>query len=122
MSEPANLGQTAPTGDWLDSALAGRSREHADAYIMDGGFTARVMDTLPTPVRLLPWRRPALAVLWTVAVVGFAVTLPGAAVDLARETFRLLAVKPLTLPDLALLAGIVGAGMWATTWITWRRA
>jgi hypothetical protein len=122
MSEPANRGETAPSGDWLDSALAGRSREHADAYIMDDGFAARVMRALPAPVRSLPWRRPVLAVLWTVAVAGFAVTLPGAAVDLTRETFRLLAVKPVTLPDLALLAGIVGAGMWATTWITWRRA
>ena len=122
MSKPANPGETAPFGDWLDSALTGRSREHADGYIVDGGFTIRVMGALPAPARSLPWRRPVLAVLWTVAVAGFAVTLPDAAVDLARETFRLLAVKPVTLPDLALLAGIVGAGMWATTWITWRRA
>ncbi len=122
MSTPADLGETTPSRDWLDSALARQSREHADAYIVDDGFTARVMVALPAAVRSLPWRKPVLAILWTVAVAGFAVTLPGAAVDLAREAFRLLAVKPVTLPDLALLAGIVGAGMWTTTWITWRRA
>ena len=109
-------------GDWLDRALAQRTADHADAYLLDEGFTARVMATLPAPARPAPWRKPALAVLWTAAAVGFAMTLPGTTVDVARETFRLVSARPFALSDVALLLALAGAGMWTTAWFTWRRA
>jgi hypothetical protein len=109
-------------GDWLDRALAERSADHADAYLLDEGFTARVMSVLPAPARPAPWRKPALAALWTAAAVGFAMTLPGTTVDVAREAFRLVSTRPFTLSDVALLLAVAGAGMWTTAWVTWRRA
>ncbi|MGE5667535.1 MAG: hypothetical protein ACM338_05015 [Betaproteobacteria bacterium] len=114
--------QGVTPGDWLDRALAQRSMVHADAYLLDEGFTARVMSALPAPVRPVPWRKPALAALWTAAAVGFAITLPGTTVDVAREAFRLVSTRPFALSDVALLLAFAGAGMWTTAWVTWRRA
>ncbi len=109
-------------GDWLDQALAERSRDHADAYILDDVFTSRVMSALPAPARPAAWRKPVLGVLWAGAAAGFAMTLPGTAVDIAREAFRLVAAQPFSLSDVALLLGVAGAGMWTTAWLTWRHA
>ena len=108
-------------GDWLDRALAERSRDHSDLYILDEGFTSRVMSALPAPARPVPWRKPVLGMLWTAAAVGFAMTLPGTTVDVAREAFRLVSARPFSLSDVALLLAVAGAGMWTTAWFTWRR-
>ena len=109
-------------GDWLDRALAERSRDHSDLYILDEGFTSRVMSALPAPARPVPWRKPVLGALWAGAAAGFAMMLPGTAVDVAREAFRLVAAQPFSLSDVALLLGVAGVGMWTTAWMTWRHA
>ena len=84
--------------DWLDDILRAD-----DDYIADDGFTARVMSALPAPAALPKWRKPAVAVLWGVAATGLAIAAPGAAVDVAREAYRLLATVPVS------IAGIAGA-------------
>jgi len=84
--------------DWLDDVLRAD-----DGYIADEGFTARVMSALPPPAALPKWRKPAVAVLWGVAATGVAIAAPGAAVDVAREAYRLLATVPVS------IAGIAGA-------------
>lgn len=125
MTRSANTDGTDPgaaPGDWLDRALAERSRDHAHDYILDEGFTSRVMAGLPAPVRPLPWRKPVLGMLWTAAAIGFAMTLPGATIDVAREAIRLVSARPFSLSDVALLVAVAGAGMWTTAWFTWRRA
>ena len=122
MNRPANTDDAGTSGDWLDRALAERSRECAGTYLLDEGFTARVMSSLPAPARPLAWRKPVVGALWTAAAVGFAMTLPGTAIDVTREAFRLLAGKPFALSDLALLLAVAGGGVWTTAWLTWRRA
>lgn len=109
-------------GDWLDRALAQRAAEHADAYIDDAGFTARVMAILPAPLQPARWRRPVLALLWAIAIAGLGVTLPQTVLDVAREAVRLFAGKPFALSDVVPLVAVAGAAMWTATWFTWRRA
>ena len=108
--------------DWLSRILAEDARDRGGDYVDDAGFTARVMAALPAPVAPPAWRTPALAALWGVAAVGLAVALPGAAVDVARETFRLFAAKPFTLYEVAAVLGIAGLGTWTTAIYAWRRA
>jgi hypothetical protein len=109
------------TDDWLDRALTDNAREHADLYIPDDGFTARVMTALPAAVALPAWRKPALTALWAAAGVGLAITVPGIAVDVAREAFKLLAAKPFALSEIAAVLLMAGAGMWSTAYFTWKR-
>ncbi|HVF66005.1 MAG TPA: hypothetical protein VNE58_18615 [Casimicrobiaceae bacterium] len=100
--------QPRPAGDWLDEALAGDAFA-TGPHIDDAGFTARVMATLPAAVPVVPaWRRPAVALIWGLAAIGGAIALPDVAVDVARETFRLLAAKPLSLLQIAAALSIVG--------------
>ncbi|HEV2219064.1 MAG TPA: hypothetical protein VGV08_00765 [Casimicrobiaceae bacterium] len=122
MNRPANTDDAFMSGDWLDRVLAERSHERPGAYLLDDGFTARVMSSLPAPARPLAWRKPVVGALWTAAAVGFAMTLPGTAIDVTREAFRLFAGKPFALSDLALLLAAAGGGVWTTVWLTWRRA
>jgi hypothetical protein len=98
--------------DWLDGLLLADARDHAGAYVADDGFTARVLRALPAPVVLPAWRKPAIAVLWGTAAVGLAFVLPAAAVDVAREAYRLLAAHPVSLSGIA--GALIGAG--ALTW------
>ena len=61
--------------------------------------------------------------LWGVAVVALAFALPGAAVDVAREAFRLFSAKPFTLSEVAALARGCGPRRgWSTAYYAWRRA
>jgi len=107
---------TTPDDDWLDSALAADAREHAASYVGDQGFTARVMDALPAPGAAVPrWRKPALVALWSAAAIGAAAALPGVALDVGREAFRLLAAQPVSLAQIA--AALAGAGV-----LTWSAA
>jgi hypothetical protein len=98
--------------DWLDGLLRADAREHASTYVGDDGFTARVLRALPAPLALPAWRKPAIAVLWGAAGVAIAVALPAAAVDVAREAYRLLAAQPVSLSGIA--GALVAAG--ALTW------
>jgi hypothetical protein len=112
--------QTAPSApgderDWLDGLLEADAREERSAYIADAGFTARVMHALPVPPALPAWRKPAVVALWGVALAGIALALPGAALDVAREAYRLLGAQPVS------LSGMVGALLLAGT-LTWSGA
>jgi len=107
LNETGNSGRTA--GDeWLDGLLRADAREHAAAYVGDDGFTARVLRALPAPLALPAWRKPAIAVLWGAAGVALAVALPAAAMDVAREAYRLLAAQPVSLSGIA--GALVAAG------------
>jgi hypothetical protein len=110
----------ASPDDWLDRLLADDAREHADLYIADDGFTARVMAALPAAAALPAWRKPALTVLWTAAGAGLALAVPGIAVDVAREAFKLLAAKPFSLSEMAAVLLMAGAGMWTAAYVTWK--
>lgn len=83
--------------DWLDGLLVA----DRDTYIADDGFTTKVMAALPAPLALPAWRKPAVAVLWGIAGVGFAMAAPGAVLDVAREAYRLLATVPVSLSGIA---------------------
>jgi len=89
--------------DWLDGLLAADAGEGRAAYIADQGFTARVMHALPAPLALPAWRKPAVVALWGFALAGISLALPGAALDVAREAYRLLGAHPVS------LSGMVGA-------------
>ena len=117
-----NPGSAAATADWLDRVLAGDALDHASDYIADDGFTARVMTSLPAPIVVPAWRKPAVTVLWGVAVVGLAFALPGAAVDVAREAFKLFSAKPFALSEIAALLAVAGLGTWTTAYYAWKRA
>jgi hypothetical protein len=91
--------------DWLDDILRAD-----DEYIADEGFTARVMTALPAPEALPKWRKPAVAALWGVAATGVAIAAPGAALDVAREAYRLLATVPVSITGIAgAMAAILAA-------------
>jgi len=100
--------------DWLDDALRSDARAHAERYLDDAGFTARVMHSLPAPVSATPrWRTPVVATLWGVAIAASVFALPGAAVDFGRETFRWLAAHPFSLPQIATLLAAAGLATYA---------
>ena len=76
------------------------------------------MQALPASVSTAPltlpaWRKPAV-VLWGVALVEFR-ALPAAALDVAREAYRLLGAYPVS------LSGMVGALLFAGT-LSWSAA
>ena len=100
--------------DWLEVALRHDAREHLSSYVDDQGFSARVMSALPAPVVSLPrWRRPALVALWSAAAAGAAFALPGIALDVGREAFRVLAAQPVSLPQIAGALLAVGVVTWS---------
>ena len=108
---------TTSDDDWLDAALAADAREHASSYLDDRGFTARVMAALPAPVAAPRWRKPALVALWSAAALGTAAALPGAALDVGREAFRLLAAQPVSLPQIAAALAAICVVTWsAAAW------
>ena len=90
--------------DWLDRLLVADAAASRDAYIADDGFTAKVMAALPPPAALPSWRRPAVVALWGLAAAGLAVAAPSAALDVAREAYRLLATVPVSLSGIAAAA------------------
>ena len=99
--------------DWVDRLLADDAREYAQSYIDDAGFAAKVMQQLPTPATLPAWRKPAAPLLWVAVGLGLAFTLPGAALDVAREAFKLFAAKPFSLSELFVaIAMTSGGGAW----------
>jgi len=99
--------------DWLDDLLATESGNETSAYIADEGFTARVMDLLPGRVTLPTWRRPAVLALWGIALAGIALALPAAALDVIRESYKLLATQPVSLSGIAKALLCAGAVSWA---------
>jgi hypothetical protein len=106
---------------WLERALADDGALHRDAYVDDGGFTAKVMNELPAPAALPRWRRPALVGLWTVAGAGIVSAVPGTMFDVARETFRLVSARPFALSEIAALLLVVGVATGMGTAMALRR-
>ena len=106
---------SAPARDWLDGLLESDALDVSSAYIADAGFTARVMRALPAPLALPAWRKPAVVALWGVALAGISFALPAAALDVAREAYRLLGAHPVS------LSGMVGALLFAGT-LSWSAA
>ena len=104
-----------PTDAWLDRLLADDAAAHDADYLEDAGFTARVMSTLPAPVAVPRWRKPAVTALWAAAGLAGAWALPGAALDVSREAFRLLAAQPISLSGLAAALVAVGVATWTGT-------
>jgi hypothetical protein len=101
--------------DWLERLLADDAAALRDAYVVDDGFTARVMDALPAPVAAPAWRKPVVIALWGVAAAGCAVAMPSAVLEVAREAYRFLVAQPLS------LSGIAGAAA-AMVGLTWAAA
>ena len=102
---------------WLDRLLVEDAAQHRDAYLDDAGFTARVMHALPPAAALPRWRKPAVTALWATAGLGLAFALPGAALDVSREAFRLLAAQPISLSAVA--AALVAFGVATWTGAAW---
>ena len=104
-----------PADAWLDRLLADDASAHRDAYLDDDGFTARVMSALPAAASLPRWRKPAVTALWATAGLGLAFALPGAALDVSREAFRLFAAQPISLSGLAAALVALGVVTWTGT-------
>ena len=109
------LSPTDADDEWLDAALRADGRDHREAYLDDSGFTTRLMAALPAPVTLPAWRKPAVVALWGVALAGVSLALPAAALDVAREAYRLLGAHPVS------LSGMVGALLFAGA-LSWSAA
>jgi len=110
-----NMGTNQADADlWIEQALKSAASEHAAVYIADDGFTSAVMTRLPAPALLPAWRRPALALLWAIAVAAIIVALP----DLFYDVFRSLAAtvvgQPLTWSRIAAGVLLLGATTWGT--------
>jgi hypothetical protein len=99
--------------DWLDGLLDSDARDERSSYITDDGFTARVMRALPATLALPAWRKPAVVALWGVALAGISFALPGAALDVAREAYRLLGAHPVSLSGMAGALLFAGALSWS---------
>ena len=103
--------------DWLDGLLVEDAAQHRDLYVDDAGFATRVMHALPPAAALPRWRKPAVAGLWAAAGLGLAFALPGAALDVSREAFRLFAAQPISLSAVA--AALVAFGVATWTGAAW---
>jgi hypothetical protein len=120
VSEETKYSNRDMPADWLDRLLVEDASTSRD-YIADAGFTTRVMARLPAPASLPAWRKPAVTVLWAAVGLGLAFTLPNAAVDVAREAFKLFAAKPFALSEVLAVIALAGAGLWTTAIVAWRR-
>jgi len=110
-----------PPADWMDRLLVADAAGHASDYIVDQGFTARVMQTLPPAVALPAWRRPAVVALWVIAGLLLAVALPGVAFDVARAAYKLFAARPFALSTVAAMVVAIGAASWTAAAVALRR-
>jgi hypothetical protein len=100
--------------DWLDDVLRDAGRVHREEYIADDGFTRSLMAKLPEAVALPAWRRPAVALLWVLAVGGVMVALPGVFEDLFRGAMAVFTGHRLGLPDIAAALVLFGGVAWST--------
>jgi len=112
MSE-SNDTANAAADDWLERLLAEDGRDHRAGYLADDGFTARVAAGLPAPVAMPAWRKPALALLWTIAALGVALALPAAFAEAASVVVRLLGRQPISLAGVATGLAALGVASWA---------
>ena len=110
-----------PPTDWMDRMLRHDAALHADDYIDDAGFTARVMQTLPAIGELPAWRRPAVAAMWLIAGLLLAVALPGVAFDVARAAYKLFVARPFALSTIAFIVVAFGAASWTAAALALKR-
>ena len=99
--------------DWLDAALRADGEAHRDLYLDDGGFTARIMASLPAPVALPAWRRPVLLVLWALAGLGLAFALPGVVLDVIYDVIRLVVGQSVSLSGMGAALVAIAVAAWA---------
>jgi hypothetical protein len=100
--------------DWLDDVLRDAGRGHREEYIADDGFTRSVIAKLPEAAALPAWRRPAVALLWVLAVGAVMVVLPGLFEDLFRGAVAVFTGHKLGLPDVAAALVLFGGVAWST--------
>jgi hypothetical protein len=100
--------------DWLDDMLRDAGREHRDEYLADEGFTRRVMARLPEAATLPAWRRPAVGLLWVLAVGAVMFSLPGLFEQLFRGAMAALTGHRLGLTDVAVALVLFGGTAWST--------
>jgi len=103
----------AAADDWLERALREDGRDYRAGYLADDGFTARVAAALPAPATLPAWRKPVLAMLWTIAAAGVALALPGTVADVAHQVTRILGTQPVSLANIATGVVALGLASWA---------
>ena len=109
-----NATDTPAADDWLEAALRSDAAAHADAYIDDAGFTARVMSELPPAIEPVPaWRKPVVTAIWAVAAAGACVAAPQVAIDVGREAFALLAAQRFSIPAIVMTLAVLGFGTWS---------
>jgi hypothetical protein len=112
MNERNDTGHAADD-DWLERLLAEDGRDHRADYLADDGFTARVAAALPAPATLPAWRKPVLALLWTLAALGVALALPEMFADVASAIIRVLGRQPISLAGVAGGLAVLGMASWA---------
>jgi len=100
---------------WLDDLLVADGAAQRADYIEDAGFTARVVNALPSAAALPAWRRPFVFALWGAAAVALVLAMPTFFVDLLGTADGLLSLQPFS------LAGI-GAALAAVMSLTWGAA
>jgi hypothetical protein len=105
--------ETTFDDEWLDSALRESGRQHRVDYLADEGFTARVMERLPRQAALPAWRRPVVAILWTLVLAAALLALPGLFEQVFRGSAALLFGHPLSLIDLAIALMLMAIASWS---------
>ncbi len=102
-----------PQDDWLDTML----RNARPPAIDDGGFAARVMAALPAAAAVVApaWRKPVVATLWTFALIGIALAMPGAVLDVSRDAYRVFTAYPVSIAQLAVAVVLAATAMWTAT-------
>jgi hypothetical protein len=100
-------------GDWLEQALQAHGREHRTSYVVDDGFTARVLTGLPRPVTLPAWRKPVLALLWVCAGIAAAFAIPGLFDDAFRGAVTMFVGHRVGIADIAGALLVMGGTTWA---------
>jgi hypothetical protein len=106
--------RVASDDGWLEQALRADAQSHADAYVADEGFTAKVLAQLPRPAALPAWRRPVVALLWLIAGGAVVVLLPDLFYALFSGLVALLVGQPmLTWSHLAVALMLLGGATWS---------
>jgi len=97
---------------WLDDLLVAEGVAARAVYIDDAGFTARVVEALPSAVAAPAWRRPVVVALWGGAVIALVMAMPTFFVELLGTADALLSLQPFSLASV----GVALVTLLALTW------